>query len=127
MDHVNNSPINRSSSVSVALESEPQLEDSVVELAFVAELVVDFPLSVDYLESDVFIGGSCMEADRRKVDVLAGGHREGWGYRVVQQVIVEHLQAFNILPSLLLLHYSVAFFSFQSSQICYDFMDSSHK
>jgi hypothetical protein len=48
--------IARLTSISIALEVEPELEDVVMELAAESTLVAILPLLVHYLERNVFVG-----------------------------------------------------------------------
>ncbi|KAG8126838.1 hypothetical protein E2320_022001 [Naja naja] len=68
--------------VTVALEVEPELEDAVGKLAAEAMPVRVFPLSVDNLESDVFVGRSSMEAQGGEVLVVGQASRKYSGVRV---------------------------------------------
>lgn len=58
------------SSVSVALEVEPQLEDVVVKLTTETTLVRVLPFSVDNFEGDIFIWRTCMKPEDGEIMVL---------------------------------------------------------
>ena len=81
-----------SSSVSITFEEEPQLEDAILELAFVAMFPADFPFPVHNFECNVPIGWTSTETDDRKIGVLASGECECWSVRGIQQIRIENLQ-----------------------------------
>lgn len=86
-------PVTSSAPVTVAFEVEPELEDAVGKLAAEAMPVRVFPLSVDYLEGNIFVGRSSMEAQGGKILVVwASFQKIFWGGAFVNQVRVEDIK-----------------------------------
>lgn len=84
-----------SSSVTISLEKEPKLKNAVLELAFVAMLVVDFPFSVHNFKGNVFVWWACTESENGKVRVIASDKGEVRSLSRIKQIRIENLQNYS--------------------------------
>lgn len=64
------------SSIAISLEVEPELKDVVLELTAETAFVAEFPLAVDDLECDIFVGRPGMKSQDGKVTVIAARRKK---------------------------------------------------
>lgn len=79
--------------VTVTLEVEPKLEYGIVELASKAMFVRVFPITIDNLEGNVFIGWTGNKSQQSKVGVILAGYKGvTWCIVHVNQIRVENVE-----------------------------------